>query len=116
MYWVVEEFPSFPIQVAAYVVDLISIEGGTGKPLLTLLMIFISIDTAQNGSFKVFNEIMKDHKKGGFGTLSIQETFEKSSNIGIAKLIQNHFGKIAQMRLEGPIFGKLDSFTGNSWA
>ena len=54
MYCVVEEFPSFPIQVAAYVVDLISIEVGTGKPLLTLLMIFISIDTAENGSFKVF--------------------------------------------------------------
>ena len=54
-----------------------------------------SIDTG-NGSFKFFNETMRDHKKGGFGTLSIQEAFEKSSNIGIAKLIQNHFGRLVE--------------------
>jgi cell division protein FtsI (penicillin-binding protein 3) len=59
------------------------------------LQLYDSIDTG-NGSFKFFNEIMRDHKKGGFGTLSIQEIFEKSSNIGIAKLIQNHFGKNPQ--------------------
>jgi len=59
------------------------------------LQLHDSIDT-ENGSFKFFNETMRDHKKGGFGTLSIQEAFEKSSNIGIAKLIQNHFGKKPQ--------------------
>ena len=59
------------------------------------LQLHDSIDTG-NGSFKFFNETMKDHKKGGYGTLSIQEAFEKSSNIGIAKLIQNHFGKNPQ--------------------
>ena len=59
------------------------------------LQLHDSIDT-ENGSFKFFNETMRDHKKGGFGTLSIQEAFEKSSNIGIAKLIQNHFGKNPQ--------------------
>ena len=59
------------------------------------LQLHDSIDTG-NGSFKFFNETMRDHKKGGFGILSIQEIFEKSSNIGIAKLIQNHFGKNPQ--------------------
>ena len=59
------------------------------------LQLHDSIDTG-NGSFKFFNETMRDHKKGGFGILSIQEIFENSSNIGIAKLIQNHFGKNPQ--------------------
>ena len=50
-----------------------------------------SIDTG-DGSMEFFDRVMRDHKRGGFGKLTIQETFEKSSNIGIAKLVSQNFG------------------------
>lgn len=50
-----------------------------------------SIDTG-NGVLEFFDKTMRDHKPGGFGTLSVQEVFEKSSNIGVAKLVSHHFG------------------------
>ena len=54
------------------------------------ISIYDSVDTG-NGEYKFYSEIMKDHKPGGYGNISIKEVFEKSSNIGIAKLIDNHF-------------------------
>ncbi|MEQ8903905.1 penicillin-binding protein [Ekhidna sp.] len=45
-----------------------------------------------DGSLEFFDKTMRDHKPGGFGTLTVQEVFEKSSNIGVAKLISQHFG------------------------
>ncbi|MEP4534198.1 MAG: penicillin-binding protein [Cyclobacteriaceae bacterium] len=50
-----------------------------------------SVETG-DGSMKFYDETMKDHKPGGYGTLTVQEVFEKSSNIGVAKLITEHFG------------------------
>ena len=50
-----------------------------------------SIDTG-NGKLEFFDKTMRDHKPGGFGTLTVQEIFEKSSNIGVAKLISHYFG------------------------
>lgn len=50
-----------------------------------------SIDTG-DGTMEFFDRVMRDHKRGGFGKLTVQETFEKSSNIGIAKLVNQHFG------------------------
>lgn len=50
-----------------------------------------TVDTG-NGTLKFFNEVMKDHKPGGYGVLTVQEIFEKSSNIGTAKLINRQFG------------------------
>ncbi|MEO9872103.1 penicillin-binding protein [Ekhidna sp.] len=49
-----------------------------------------SIDTG-NGKLEFFDKTMRDHKPGGFGKLTIQEVFEKSSNIGVAKLVSRHF-------------------------
>lgn len=54
-----------------------------------------SVETG-DGELKFFNEVMKDHKPGGYGTLSVQEVFEVSSNIGVAKLITEHFGNDPQ--------------------
>ncbi len=45
-----------------------------------------------DGTLEFFDKTMKDHKPGGFGTLSVQQIFEKSSNVGVAKLISHHFG------------------------
>ncbi len=50
-----------------------------------------TIDTG-NGIYEFYDEVMKDHKPGGYGVLTVQEVFEKSSNIGTAKLISHHFG------------------------
>ncbi|MEP0987749.1 penicillin-binding protein [Ekhidna sp.] len=50
-----------------------------------------SIDTG-DGSLEFFDKTMRDHKPGGFGKLTVQEVFEKSSNIGVAKLISHYFG------------------------
>lgn len=50
-----------------------------------------SIDTG-NGEYKFFDRTMLDHKPGGYGMMTVQEAFEKSSNIGISKLVQSQFG------------------------
>jgi cell division protein FtsI (penicillin-binding protein 3) len=50
-----------------------------------------SIDTG-NGKFEFYDQIMVDHKPGGYGMLSVKQNFEKSSNIGTAKLISENFG------------------------
>lgn len=50
-----------------------------------------TVDTG-TGEMQFYNLTMKDHKPGGFGKLTVQEVFEKSSNIGIAQLINEHFG------------------------
>jgi cell division protein FtsI (penicillin-binding protein 3) len=50
-----------------------------------------SIETG-NGEFKFHNTIMRDHEEDGFGTLTVQQVFEKSSNIGVAKMVVEHFG------------------------
>lgn len=49
-----------------------------------------SIDTG-NGKLEFFDKTMRDHKPGGFGKLTVQEIFEKSSNIGVAKLVSHFF-------------------------
>ena len=54
-----------------------------------------TIDTG-NGRFRFYDRIMKDVKKGGFGELTVQEVFEHSSNIGMARLIDETFGKNPQ--------------------
>lgn len=52
-------------------------------------------DTIQtgNGEYKFYNQTMKDHKPGGYGKITIREAFEVSSNIAMAKLTTEHFGK-----------------------
>ncbi|MHC2993182.1 cell division protein [Pontibacter sp. HJ8] len=50
-----------------------------------------TVDTG-NGSYRIRNTTMTDVKIGGYGKLTTLEVFEKSSNIGIAKLIQENFG------------------------
>lgn len=45
-----------------------------------------------NGAHKFYNQVMRDAKNGGFGTLTVREVFEKSSNVGISKLVDEHFG------------------------
>ncbi|MEJ8755813.1 penicillin-binding protein [Pontibacter sp. H259] len=49
-----------------------------------------SIDTG-NGKYRIKNTFMTDAKTGGYGKITVREVFEKSSNIGVAKLMEQHF-------------------------
>jgi len=54
-----------------------------------------SIETGE-GEFRYYDRVMPDHKPGGFGTITVKDAFAKSSNIGISKLVYNHFNKRPQ--------------------
>jgi cell division protein FtsI (penicillin-binding protein 3) len=45
-----------------------------------------------NGAHRFYNQVMRDAKNGGYGTITIREAFEKSSNVAISKLVDMHFG------------------------
>lgn len=47
---------------------------------------------AGDGRFQFYDRTLKDVKAGGFGKLTLQEVFEYSSNIGMARLIDQTFG------------------------
>ena len=48
------------------------------------------VDTG-NGSIKFYSKIIRDTKEDGFGPITVKEIFEKSSNVGTSKLINDHF-------------------------
>lgn len=58
-----------------------------------------SIDT-EGGEYRIFDNVVRDHTEGGFGVLTIQESFEKSSNVAMAKLVEKHFGHKPEKFLE----------------
>lgn len=58
-----------------------------------------TVDTGE-GQLKFYKETVRDHKPGGYGKLSIQQAFEKSSNIAIAKLIDETFRENPQRFLD----------------
>ncbi|WP_041934675.1 penicillin-binding protein [Cyclobacterium marinum] len=67
-----------------------------------------SVDTG-NGSYKFYDRYMRDAKRGGYGMLSIREVFEKSSNVGISKLVDEHFGHQPQRFIDYIEKAKLDN-------
>ena len=76
-----------------------STEPGSTFKLLSMLALLeenkITLDETVetgNGAHKFYNQTMRDAKNGGYGTLTIREAFEKSSNVGISKLVDEHFG------------------------
>ena len=74
-------------------------EPGSTFKLATMLALFEetnlkltdSIDTG-DGEYQFYEQVVKDHEKGGYGMLTIQEAFEHSSNIAMAKLADKYFG------------------------
>ncbi|HAN76585.1 MAG TPA: peptidoglycan glycosyltransferase [Bacteroidales bacterium] len=46
-----------------------------------------------NGITHFHNFPVRDSKKGGLGTITVQEAFELSSNVAFAKLVVEHYGK-----------------------
>lgn len=69
-----------------------------------------TIDTG-NGRFKFYDRFMRDVKNGGYGKITVREAFEKSSNVGISKMVNEHFGHqphrfmeyISRVRLDQPL-------------
>ena len=55
------------------------------------ISLYDSIATG-NGKQKFYNNTVRDHHEGGYGTITIKEAFEKSSNVAMAKLVDKHFG------------------------
>jgi len=49
-----------------------------------------SIDTG-DGNYQIYKNTVRDHEEGGYGTITVREAFEKSSNIAMAKLAEKHF-------------------------
>ncbi len=53
-----------------------------------------------NGRYDFSGNFLTDSKPGGHGEITVQEAFEKSSNIAIARLIKDEFGKKPQRYLD----------------
>jgi cell division protein FtsI (penicillin-binding protein 3) len=45
-----------------------------------------------DGTYRFYDRVMRDVKNGGYGKISVREAFEKSSNVAISKLVDQHFG------------------------
>jgi cell division protein FtsI (penicillin-binding protein 3) len=58
-----------------------------------------SIDIG-NGSMMFYNKTVRDHEHDGRGAISVQEAFERSSNVAMAKLVDKHFGVKPQKFIE----------------
>ncbi|MEN8248165.1 MAG: penicillin-binding protein [Bacteroidota bacterium] len=62
----------------------------------TNLQLSDTIDTG-DGSHTFYKSTIKDHEKGGYGKITVEEAFEVSSNIAMAKLADQYFGTKPQM-------------------
>ena len=79
--------------------DIGSVEPGSTFKLVSMLALLEEnkvtpnelIETG-NGAHRFYNQTMYDAKYGGYGTITIREAFEKSSNVAISKLVDMHFG------------------------
>jgi cell division protein FtsI (penicillin-binding protein 3) len=79
--------------------DMGSVEPGSTFKLVSMLALLeenkISpndmIETG-NGVYRFYGQSMIDAKNGGYGTITIRQAFEKSSNVAISKLVDRHFG------------------------
>ncbi len=49
-----------------------------------------TIDTG-SGQIKYYDKTISDAKRGGYGAISVREVFEKSSNVGTAKIIYENY-------------------------
>lgn len=76
-----------------------SIEPGSTFKLVTMMALLEdtninlsdTINTG-NGEYTFYNRKVRDHHEGGYGKISIQQSFELSSNVAMAKLMDKHFG------------------------
>ncbi len=58
------------------------------------------IDT-EKGKYKVYDRTVRDTHRGGYGKISAARVFEVSSNVGIVKIIEEHYGDNPQKFIDG---------------
>lgn len=58
------------------------------------------VDT-EKGRYKVYDRTVRDTHKGGYGKISAAKVIEVSSNIGIVKVIEKHYGDNPQKFIDG---------------
>lgn len=76
-----------------------SIEPGSTFKLVTMMALLEdtninlsdTINTG-NGEYTFYKRKVRDHHEGGYGKITIQQSFELSSNVAMAKLTDKHFG------------------------
>lgn len=75
-------------------------EPGSTFKLASMIAAFedglVDIDDTINtfkGTYKYYDRIMRDSKNGGFGTITIRQAFENSSNIALSRIINNAYSK-----------------------
>lgn len=80
-----------------------------GSTFKTASMLALLEDTTLNltdtietggGTYRYYDRVMTDTRAGGWGSLSVQQAFEFSSNIGVSKLLSNHFGRKEQAYID----------------
>lgn len=76
-----------------------SIEPGSTFKLVTMMALLeetnINLEdtiNTGNGEYTFYNKKVRDHHEGGYGKITIQQAFELSSNVAMAKLTDKHFG------------------------
>ncbi len=65
----------------------------------TTLTLRDTIETG-GGSFRYFDRVMKDTRYGGWGRITVQQSLELSSNIGVSRLVSRHFGRKSDKYIE----------------
>jgi len=95
-----------------------SIEPGSTFKLMTMIALLDDTDISLtdtvatgDGEYTIYKEKVRDHHEGGYGTITVQQAFELSSNIAMAKLVDKHFkskphaflAHIEQARLSKPL-------------
>ena len=58
------------------------------------------IDT-EEGKYKVYDRTVRDTHRGGYGKISAARVFEVSSNVGIVKIVEQHYGNNPQKFIDG---------------
>lgn len=48
------------------------------------------VDTGK-GNIKFYNKVIRDTREGGYGSITVKEVFEKSSNVGTSRLITDKY-------------------------
>ena len=49
-----------------------------------------TVDT-DNGQLKIYDQVISDSRKGGYGVLTVQQAWELSSNVAVAKLVMKNY-------------------------
>jgi cell division protein FtsI (penicillin-binding protein 3) len=53
-----------------------------------------------NGEQRFFDRVMRDSREGGYGTITLHQAFQYSSNVAFSRAIQKHYGNNPERFLE----------------